>query len=92
VLRVAGYPEGMEHRYYWNEEQLGDAVLVNVEVVVEARDSHSTWNGSFARSKGATPIEGASRIAFMVLREIRDDHHKNWLQLWQECFLRVNHI
>jgi hypothetical protein len=53
---------------------LGDAALVNVEVVVEARDSHSTWNGSFARSKGATPVEGASRTTFMVLREIMDDH------------------
>jgi hypothetical protein len=74
VLRAAGYPEGMEPCYYWNEEQLGDTALVNVEVVVEARDSHSTWNGSFARSKGSTPVEGASRTAFMILREIMDDH------------------
>jgi uncharacterized protein with HEPN domain len=42
VLRATGYPEGMEPRYFWNEEQLGDAVLINVEVVVEARDNHST--------------------------------------------------
>jgi hypothetical protein len=74
VLRAAGYPEGMEPRYFWNEEQLGEAVLVNVEVVVEARDNHSTWNGSHARSKGTTPAEGASRAAFMVLSEIMDDH------------------
>jgi hypothetical protein len=74
VLRAAGYPEGMEPRYFWNKEQLGDAVLINVEVVVEARDNDSTWNGSYARSMGTTPAEGASRAAFMVLSEIMDDH------------------
>jgi hypothetical protein len=34
VLSHVRYPDGMEPRYFWTNEQLGDGLLVTVEAVV----------------------------------------------------------
>jgi hypothetical protein len=34
VLSHVGYPDGMELRYFWTNEQLGDGLLVTVEAIV----------------------------------------------------------
>jgi hypothetical protein len=34
VLSHVGYPDGMEPRYFWRNDQLGEGLLVTVEAVV----------------------------------------------------------
>jgi hypothetical protein len=34
VLNHVGYPDGIEPRYLWTNEQLGDGLLVTVEAIV----------------------------------------------------------
>jgi hypothetical protein len=34
VINHVGYPDGMEPRYFWTKEQLGEGLLVTVEVIV----------------------------------------------------------
>jgi hypothetical protein len=72
VLNSIGYPEGKEPRYYWNRDQLGDGTLVYVEVIVLARGEDPNWGGWSFGSKRKTPEEGASRAAFVVLRDIME--------------------
>jgi hypothetical protein len=45
VLSYVGYPDGMEPRYFWANEQLGEGLLVTVEAVVRPRGDGSEWTG-----------------------------------------------
>jgi len=67
-----GYPEGREHRYYWNREQLGDGTLVGIEAVLPTSGGDPSWGGWVYKSRGTMPLHGASRAAFAVLRDIME--------------------
>jgi hypothetical protein len=41
VLSYVGYPDGMEPRYFWANEQLGEGLLVTVKAVVRPRGDSS---------------------------------------------------
>jgi hypothetical protein len=43
VLSFVGYPDGMEPRYFWRNDQLGEGLLVTIEVVVRPRGDTSEW-------------------------------------------------
>jgi hypothetical protein len=62
----------MEPRYFWNNEQLGDGLLVTVEAVICLRGDGSEWTGWCFESTGRTAEEIADRAAFGILRDIMD--------------------
>ena len=72
VLSYVGYPDGMEPRYFWANEQLGEGLLVTVEAVVRPRGDDSDWTGWCYESTGRTAEEAAGRAAFGILRDIMD--------------------
>jgi hypothetical protein len=72
VLSYVGYLDGMEPRYFWANEQLGDGLLVTVEAVVRPRGDGSEWTGWRYESTGRTTEEAAERAAFGILRDIMD--------------------
>jgi hypothetical protein len=72
VLSYVGYPDGMEPRYFWANEQLGEGLLVTVEVVVYPKGDGSEWTGWCYESTGRTAEEAAERAAFGILRDIMD--------------------
>jgi hypothetical protein len=69
VLSYVGYPDGMEPHYFWANEQLGEGLLVTVEVVVRPRGDGSEWTGWRYESTGRTVEEAAERAAFGILRD-----------------------
>jgi hypothetical protein len=72
VLSYIGYPDGIEPRYFWTNEQLGEGLLVTVEAVVHPRGDGSEWTGWHYESTGRTAEEAAERAAFGILRDIMD--------------------
>jgi hypothetical protein len=72
VLNYVGYPDGMEPRYFWTNEQLGEGLLVTVEAVVRPRGDGTEWTGWRYESTGRTAKEAAERAAFVILRDIMD--------------------
>jgi hypothetical protein len=70
VLSYVGYPDGMEPRYFWANEQLGEGLLVTVEAVVCPRGDGSEWTGWCYESTGRTAEEATERAAFGTLRDI----------------------
>jgi hypothetical protein len=72
VLSYVGYPDGMEPRYYWANEQLGEGLLVTVEAIVRPRGDGFKWTGWRYESTGRTAEEAAERAAFGILRDIMD--------------------
>jgi hypothetical protein len=72
VLSYIGYPNGMDLRYFWENEQLGEGLLVTVEAVVRSRGDGSEWTGWRYESTGRTSKEAAERAAFGILRDIMD--------------------
>jgi len=72
VLSAMGYSEGREPRYYWNREQLGDGTLMGIEAVIPTSGGDPAWGGWVYESRGNTPFQGASRAAFVVLRDIME--------------------
>jgi hypothetical protein len=72
VLSYVGYPDGMEPCYFWENEQLGEGLLVTVEAVVRPRGDGSEWVGWRYESPGRTAEEAAERAAFGILRDIMD--------------------
>ena len=72
VLSYVGYPDGMEPRYFWTNEQLGEGLLVTVEAVVHPRGDGSKWTGWRYESTDRTAEEAANRAAFGILRDIMD--------------------
>ena len=72
VLSYVGYPDGMEPRYFWTNEQLGEGLLVTVEAIVHPRGDGSEWTGWHYESTGRTTEEAADRAAFGILRDIMD--------------------
>jgi hypothetical protein len=72
VLSYVGYPDRMEPRYFWANEQLGEDLLVTVEVVVRPRGDGSEWTGWRYESTGRTAEEVAERAAFGILSDIMD--------------------
>jgi hypothetical protein len=72
VLSYVGYPDGMEPRYFWANEQLGEGLLVTVEAVVHPKGDGSEWTGWRYESTGRTAEEAAERAAFGILRDIMD--------------------
>jgi len=67
-----GYPERREPRYYWDKERLGDGTLVGVEAVFPTSGGDPAWGGWVYESRGTTPFHGASRAAFVVLRDLME--------------------
>jgi hypothetical protein len=45
ILSYVGYPDGMEPRYFWANERLGEGLLVIVEAVVRSRGDGSEQTG-----------------------------------------------
>jgi hypothetical protein len=41
VLSFVGYPDGMEPRYFWRNNRLGEGLLVTVEAIVRPRGDGS---------------------------------------------------
>jgi hypothetical protein len=72
VLSYVGYPDGMEPRYFWSNEQLGEGLLVTMEAVVHPLGDGSEWTGWRFKSTGRTTKEAAERAAFGILRDIMD--------------------
>jgi hypothetical protein len=72
VLNYVGYPDGMEPRYFWANEQLEEGLFVPVEVIVHPRGDGSEWTGWRYESTGRTTEEAAERAAFGILRDIMD--------------------
>jgi hypothetical protein len=72
VLSYVGYPDGMEPRYFWSNERLGEGLLVTLEAVVHPRGDGSEWTGWRFESTGRTAKEAAERAAFGILRDIMD--------------------
>jgi hypothetical protein len=72
VLSHIAYPDGMEPRYFWNNEQLGDGLLVTVEAIVRPRGDGSEWTGWRFESTGRAAEEAADSAAFGILRDIMD--------------------
>jgi hypothetical protein len=62
----------MEPLYFWTNEQLGDGLLVTMEVVVWPQGDSSEWIGWRYESTGRTAEEAADRVAFGILRDIMD--------------------
>jgi hypothetical protein len=72
VLSYIGYPDGMEPRYFWANEQLGEGLLVIMEAVVHPRGDGSEWSGWRYESTSRTAEEATERAAFEILRDIMD--------------------
>jgi hypothetical protein len=72
VLSYVGYPDGMQLRYFWANEQLGEGLLVTVEAVVRPRGDGSEWTGWHYESTRRTAEEAAERTTFGILRDIMD--------------------
>jgi hypothetical protein len=62
VLSYVGYPDGIEPRYFWANEQLGEGLLVTVEAVVHPKVDGSEWTGWRYESTGRTAEEAAERV------------------------------
>jgi hypothetical protein len=90
VLSYVGYPIGMEPLYFWNNDQLGDRILVTVEVVVHPRGDGSEWIGWRYESTGRTAEEAADRAAFDTLRDIIDMFPQELATAMVGVFLRGN--
>jgi hypothetical protein len=65
-----GYLDGMEPRYFWRNDQLGEGLLVTVEAVVRPRGDGSKWTGWHYESTGRMTEEAFDRVAFGILRDI----------------------
>jgi hypothetical protein len=72
VLSYVGYPIGMEPRYFWSNDQLGEGLLVTVEAIVHPRGDGSEWIGWCYESIGRNAEEVADKAAFGILRDIMD--------------------
>jgi hypothetical protein len=72
VLSYVGYPDGMEPRYFWANEQLGESLLVTVEADIRPKCDGSEWTGWRYESTGRTAEEATERPAFGILRDIMD--------------------
>jgi hypothetical protein len=72
VLSHVGYPDGMEPRYFWRNDQLGEGLLVTMEADVRPRGDGSEWTDWCYESTGRTVEEAAERAAFGILRDIMD--------------------
>jgi hypothetical protein len=72
VLSFVGYLDGMEPRYFWRNNRLGEGLLVAVEAVVHPRGDGSEWTGWRYESTGRTAEEAADRAPFSILRDIMD--------------------
>ena len=73
VLAHVGYTEEQRPVYSWVTEEPSDRDhLVAVEVTVPPLHEDSEWEGWRIRAYGVTPGEGASRVAFSVLRIIME--------------------
>jgi hypothetical protein len=90
VLSYVGYPDGMEPRYFWANEQLGEGLLVTVEAVVRPRGDGSEWTGWRYESTGRTAEEAAERAAFGILRDIMDRFPQELAVAIVGVFLRGN--
>ena len=90
VLSYVGYPNGMEPRYFWTNEQLGEGLLVTMEAVVHPRDDGSEWTGWRYESTGRTAEEAADRAAFGTLRDIMDRFPQELVATLVGVFLRGN--
>jgi hypothetical protein len=62
----------MEPRYYWENERLGEGLLVTVEAIVHSRGDGSEWTDWRYGSTSRTAEEAAKRAAFGILRDIMD--------------------
>jgi hypothetical protein len=62
----------MEPRYFWTNEQLGDGLLVIVEVIIRPCGDGSEWTDWRYESTGRTAEETADKVAFGILRDIMD--------------------
>jgi hypothetical protein len=71
LWRVLSYV-GMEPRYFWANERLGEGLLVTVEAVVRPRGDGSEWTGWRYQSTGRTTEQATERAAFGILRDIMD--------------------
>ena len=56
VLSYVGYPDGMEPRYFWANERLGEGLLVTVEAVVRPRGDDSEWTGCVMSQLAGQPL------------------------------------
>jgi hypothetical protein len=72
VLSFVGYPDGMEPRYFWRNDQLGEGLLVTMETVVRSRGDGFEWTGWSYESIGRTAEEAADRATFGIMRDIMD--------------------
>ena len=90
VLSYVGYPNGMEPHYFWTNEQLGEGLLVTVEVVVRPQGDGSEWIGWCYESTGRTAEEAAGRAAFGILRDIMDRFPQELAAALVGVFLRGN--
>jgi hypothetical protein len=70
VLHDVGYLEGQEPVYSWSESQLVEDGIAMVEITVPALGDASKWDGWHLEFEGRTPVEGAERAAFHVIRDI----------------------
>jgi hypothetical protein len=89
-LSFVGYPDGMEPRYFWRNNQLGEGLLVTVEVVVRPRGDGSEWTGWRYESTGRTAEEAADRATFGILRDIMDRFPQELAAAMVEVFPRGN--
>jgi hypothetical protein len=62
----------MEPHYFWNNDKLGDKILVTVEAVVCPLGDGSEWTGWRYEFTGRTIEEAAERATFGILRDIMD--------------------
>jgi hypothetical protein len=90
VLSYVGYPDGMEPRYFWANERLGEGLLVTVEAVVCPRGDGYEWTGWRYESTGRTVEEAAKRAAFGILRDIMDHFPQELAAAIVGVFLRGN--
>jgi hypothetical protein len=90
VLSYVGYPDGMEPRYFWENERLGEGLLVNVEAVVRSRCDGFEWTGWRYESTGRTMEEVAERAAFGILRDIMERFPQELAVAIVGVFLRGN--
>jgi hypothetical protein len=90
VLSHVGYPNGMEPRYFWTNEQLGDGLLVTMEAVVRPWGDGSEWTGWRYESTGRTAEEAADRAAFGILRDIIDRFPQELAAAMARVFPRGN--
>jgi hypothetical protein len=62
VLSFVGYPNGMEPRSVWRNDQLGEGLLVTVEAVVHPRGDGSKWIGWRYESTSRTDEEALTEL------------------------------